>query len=174
MDIENLIKKVEESRDGKLDLSSDEDLSIAVMNLVSIEEHLYFTGMKTGKGEYFALLNEVRDIRKSLLKELVKNQEGEMWCISKHLLGSSMRLIEVGNKHLAKKKDRKAKEMFEKAWHLYSMFWGLNLGLAKKSEIPAGEIYKMKSEYDTAMHINRGFSSKLSDIVKRIIDCCKE
>lgn len=31
------------------DLSSDQDLSIAIMNLISIEEHLVFSGAKTGK-----------------------------------------------------------------------------------------------------------------------------
>ena len=41
--IEELLKKVEESKKGKLDLSSDEDLSIAVMNLISIEEHFFFS-----------------------------------------------------------------------------------------------------------------------------------
>jgi len=38
--IEQFLKKVQESKKGKLDLSSDEDLSIAIMNLISIEEHL--------------------------------------------------------------------------------------------------------------------------------------
>ncbi len=36
----------------KMDLSSDQDLSIAIMNLVSIEEHFFFTGAKLDKPEY--------------------------------------------------------------------------------------------------------------------------
>lgn len=32
-----------------LDLSSDEDLSIAIMNLISIEEHLFFTAQKQAR-----------------------------------------------------------------------------------------------------------------------------
>jgi len=39
--IKDLLKKVEESKKEKLDLSSDEDLSVAVMNLISIEEHFF-------------------------------------------------------------------------------------------------------------------------------------
>jgi len=35
--IDQFIKKAQESKQNMLDLSSDEDLSIAIMNLVSIE-----------------------------------------------------------------------------------------------------------------------------------------
>ena len=45
---EDLLKKIEKAtKKGGVDLSSDEDLSIAVMNLVSIEEHFFFTADKT-------------------------------------------------------------------------------------------------------------------------------
>ncbi|MCX6719845.1 MAG: hypothetical protein NTV36_01945 [Candidatus Staskawiczbacteria bacterium] len=84
--VEEFIKKVQEDKDNQLDLSSDEDLSIAIMNLISIEEHFFFTGNKTGKPEYFDLLATAREMRKDLLKRIVKDPEGEVWCISKHLL----------------------------------------------------------------------------------------
>ena len=35
------------------DLSTEEDLAIAIMNLISLEEHFFFTGAKTDKPEYF-------------------------------------------------------------------------------------------------------------------------
>ena len=81
--IEELLKKVEESKKGKLDLSSDEDLSVALMNLVSIEEHFFFSGAKTGNEKYFDLLNQTRQIRKELLAKLVKDVEpgSEVWCL---------------------------------------------------------------------------------------------
>lgn len=50
----------------KLDFSSDEDFSIAIMNLISIEEHLFFTYNKTKNEKYLELLNEVREIVKVL------------------------------------------------------------------------------------------------------------
>ena len=54
--INELIQKVDEMKKAdKMDLSSDQDLSIAIMNLVSIEEHFFFTGAKTGKPEYYDL-----------------------------------------------------------------------------------------------------------------------
>ena len=160
MEMKELLKKVEKLKKEELDLSSDEDLSIAVMNLISIEEHLYFSGMKTSKKLYFDLLKEVREMRKELLKDLLKKPEGEEWCISKHLLACSMRLIEVGNKYLNKDK-KKAEEMFVRAFDLYSLFWSLNLKL-----ISSDEIIK-KEEKDK-------WSKKLSGIVKKLIDCCKE
>ena len=122
--IEELLKKVEESKKGKLDLSADEDLSVAVMNLISIEEHFFFTGAKTGKSEYFDLLNKTREMRKELLKKLVKDVEpgSEVWCISKHLLAASMRLIEVGTKYYSEGKKKEAEDLFSKAYDLCLSF----------------------------------------------------
>lgn len=38
------------------DLSSDQDLTIAIMNLISIEEHLVFSGAKTGKNSFYDMI----------------------------------------------------------------------------------------------------------------------
>ena len=100
---QTLIKKVERVvNKHELDLSSGEDLSVGVMNLIAIEEHLFFTAQKTGKKKYLDLLNEIRLMRTSLLKRIIKNYEGEEWCIGKHLLSASMRIMEVGTKELKK------------------------------------------------------------------------
>lgn len=123
-DIEQFIKKFhEDKKQNKLDLSLDEDLSIAIMNLVSIEEHFYFTAEKTKKKKYFDLLKEAREMRKDLLKKIVKNPEGEIWCISKHLLASSMRLMEVGTKLLNENRKDEAYDLFDKSYKLYTLFW---------------------------------------------------
>ncbi|MBI2661046.1 hypothetical protein HYX09_02125, partial [Candidatus Woesearchaeota archaeon] len=86
------MEKINNAKKGSFDLSKDEDLSIAIMNLISLEEHFYFTAMKTNNSEYLNMLNAVREMRKSLLKKIVTSPKGEEWCISKHLLASSMRL----------------------------------------------------------------------------------
>src|SRR3989344_4892855 len=70
----------------------EEDLSIAIMNLISLEEHFYFTAEKTGQDGYFDLLNQTREIRKQLLAKMIDRHEGETWCITKHLLAATMRL----------------------------------------------------------------------------------
>ena len=168
--VQELIKKVSESKKGQLDLSSDEDLSIAIMNLVSIEEHFFFTGAKTGKSEYYEMLNKAREMRKELLKKIVKDYEGENWCISKHLLAASMRLMEVGTKQLGMGKKEEAHDLFGKAYNLYSLFWGLNMKLIKTDDI--------KKIDDNALNKHdkekKGFMGKLGELVRKVIDCCIE
>jgi len=169
--IDEFIKKVQDSKkENKLDLSSDEDLSIAIMNLVSIEEHFFFTAKKTGNDKYFDLLKEVREMRKDLLKKIIKEYEGEVWCISKHLLASSMRLMEVGTKALGRGNDKEAKEMFEKAYNLYSLFWGLNLKVVDTKNIEKIEDGKLNNTDSD----KKGVFAKLGGLVKKAVDCCIE
>ncbi|MFH8080874.1 MAG: hypothetical protein QXO84_03285 [Candidatus Aenigmatarchaeota archaeon] len=179
---DEFLKKIEKiMKEKKIDLSSDEDLSIGVMNLISIEEHLFFTAKKTGKDKYFAMLNEVREMRKVLLKKLIKDYEGEVWCISKHLLAASMRLIEVGTKQLNKGNKKEAEEMFEYAYRLYTMFWGLNLGLIDVKDIDKKKIFEeSKKEHYLSEELKeedeekKSFFAKLKKAFEKAIDCCKE
>lgn len=156
-----LVKKIEQmKKTGEIDLSTEEDLSIAVMNLVSLEEHFFFTNAKTGKEGYLDLLLEVREIRKSLLKKLIDKHEGETWCISKHLLGATMRLIEVGTKLYSDGKKDEAKETYKKANEIYSLFWALRLKL-----IDTAGFKKVAAEEQPWT---------LNDIVNKLVDCCDE
>ncbi len=187
----NKVKKVEKGHE--LDLSSDEDLSIAVMNLISIEEHLFFTAQKTEQKAYFDLLFETREMRKSLLKKLIKEYDGEVWCISKHLLAASMRLMEVGTKALATQK-KQAYEFFEQAYRLYNLFWALNLKLISKeklsSEVKVAALEKIsrddnlffpKTKEEKKVFTqknkeaaNEGWWSKLGSALNKALDCCRE
>lgn len=106
----------------KADLTNKEDLAVAVMNLISIEEHLSFTVMKTGKKEYLPVLGSVRKLRIRLLRMLVKNTEGELWCISKHLLAATMRQMETATKYIDTDED-KANEILKGAFGTYGLFW---------------------------------------------------
>jgi predicted S18 family serine protease len=169
--VEEFIKKIQDSKkDHKFDLSTEEDLSVAIMNLISIEEHFFFTAQKTGDNKYFDLLAEVREMRKSLMKKMIKDYEGEVWCISKHLLASSMRLMEVGTKLLGKGKKVEAKEMFGKAYDLYNLFWGLNLNVIETKNIQKIENDKLNKN-DTQKN---SVFAKLGVLVKKAVDCCIE
>ncbi len=169
--INEFVKKVNSSKDHAMDLSSDEDLSIAIMNLISIEEHFFFTANKTGKPEYFDLLNTAREMRKELLKKIIKEYEGEVWCISKHLLSASMRLMEVGTKAQGRGNKQEAEAMFKKSYELYSIFWGLNLKM-----IDIGQVKKIDENQIDKKDENKkdGLVSKLGKMVQHAIDCCKE
>ena len=163
--VKNWINKIEEVRKGDVDLSRDEDLSIALMNLISLEEHFYFTAMKTNNQNYLEMLNSVRNLRKQLLAKIVRNPKGEEWCISKHLLGASMRLMEVGTKELAKKNSKEANLFFTSAFDLYSLFLGINVNMTGMKELNTN-----LKQYNK----ENGLLQKFSEIVKKIVDCCKE
>jgi DNA-binding protein H-NS len=157
--IDEFLLKIETLKEKSgVDLSTAEDLSLAVMNLISLEEHFFFTGVKINKDEYFDTAEEIRSLRKELLKELMPNHEGETWCISKHLLSSVMRLIEVGNKLQSENKKDEAKKMFERAYKVYSIFWALKLKLIDSRQIK-----------NTAKE-----NSNLEDLVGKLADCCNE
>lgn len=177
-DIQRFLEKVKKMEKGeKLDLSSDEDLSIGIMNLISMEEHFFFTYNKTEDKKYLELLDEIRKMRKDLLKKIIKDYEGEGWCISKHLLAASMRLMEVGTKALAKGEKKDAEEMFQKSYHLYSLFWGLNLDLVSTKNIKHANSKEIAFVSETPKPQLKGSTSifeKLGKLVQKAIDCCKE
>lgn len=175
--VRRFIEKVKKMEKGeRLDLSSGEDLSIGIMNLISTEEHLFFSGNKTGDVKYFDLLDEVRKMRVSLLKEIIKEYNGEVWCISKHLLAASMRVMEVGTKALKSGEKEKAYDYFKKSYHLYNLFWGLNLGVVKTSELSKGKAFTNKDETPLEYKDEKGnsFLGKMSSMIGKVLDCCKE
>ena len=158
---ETLLLRVEKiKQSGSVDLSTEEDLSLAIMNLISLEEHFFFTGVKTKKSEYFDLLGEIRNTRKELLAKMMDKNEGETWCISKHLLAATMRLMEVGTKLHSDGKQAEAREIFDKAYKMYSVFWALRLKL-----IDASGFKKIAAS-------EKPWS--FEDIVDKLVDCCDE
>lgn len=163
-EVKKWIIKIEQVKKGEADLSRDEDLSIALMNIISLEEHFYFTAMKTSNQKYLEMLNSIRELRKNLLAKIVTNPQGEEWCISKHLLASSMRLIEVGTKELAKGGTKEANMFFKSAFELYSLFFAINMKMVDAKNL------EMNFEEDK----NSGIMQRFSAVVKKIVDCCKE
>jgi len=176
------------------DLSSDQDLSIAIMNLISIEEHLVFSGAKTGKTAYYDLIKEVRETRKNLLQKIIPSYEGEVWCMSKHLLATSMRLMEVGTKQQSLGKDEEAYKMFNSAYDMYCLFWGLNMGMMETKDLKwiepdIEQVKKLTVKATEAMQNNSvetkveevvetsepaGALAKMKRFVRKAVDCCIE
>lgn len=188
LSMEEMIKKMDAAKKANpLDLSSDQDLSIALMNLISLEEHFFFSGAKTGKTSFYDLINTVRDMRKELMERIVKKstaETGEVWCISKHLLAASMRLMEVGTKANASGKKEDAYELFNKAYDLYSLFWGINMDLinvagVKKIEPEVCEVALNNQEKSDKSEKSVGTEHKstvkrLGEWVKNAVNCCIE
>jgi hypothetical protein len=156
-DFTKIIEKLRGEVGG--DLSTAEDLSLAVMNLISLEEHFFFTASKTGKSEYFDMAGKVREIRKEAMKRLIGEHEGETWCATKHLLSAAMRLIEVGNKLNSEGKKDEAKKTYAEAYQVYSIFWALKLKLVDVKTVVSAKSDKPLS---------------VEDLVTKLADCCSE
>ena len=196
---ENVKEFVERIDAGKKvnpkDLSSDQDLSIAIMNLISIEEHLVFSGAKTGKTSYYDLIKDIRETRKNLLQKIIPSYEGEVWCMSKHLLATSMRLMEVGTKQQTLGHDEEAYKMFNTAYDMYCLFWGLNMGMmetkdlkwiepdleeVKKITAKAEEFSKeensapAKKAAEPVENEQSSALAKMKKFVRKAVDCCIE
>src|SRR3990167_1506460 len=162
--IKEWLGKIENIRKSNVDLSRDEDLSIALMNLISLEEHFFFTAIKTENQSYLEMLHSVRELRVNLMKKIVKEPKGEEWCISKHLLAASMRLMEVGTKELSKGNKEEANNFFKQSFNLYSMFFAINLKMIETEKLVHNEEFKKEEK----------LMSRFSAIIKKIVDCCKE
>lgn len=164
---------VEKVKHKGVDLSLEEDLSIGLMNLVSLEEHFFFSAMKTNDDKYLELLNKTRELRKKFLAKFVVQPDGEEWCISKHLLAASMRLYEVGTKELANANKQSAKQYFDSAFQLYSLFFAINLKLLKgNSETAENDLVKVKKVNDREQ--SKSIFASATEFFKKAVDCCKE
>ena len=186
------------------DLSSDQDLTIGIMNLISIEEHLIFSGAKTGKTSFYDMVYEIREMRKNLMLKVIPSYEGEVWCISKHLLSASMRLLEVGTKQLGMGRKEEAYKLSDQSYDLYCMFWGLNMNLidtkdvkwinndeekvkeitaqleeAKKTDLVSDIKTEEKSEpvlvgKEETKEAGSSFFGKMKSVIRKAVDCCIE
>lgn len=193
--VKEFVERIDASKKlNPKDLSSDQDLSIAIMNLISIEEHLVFSGAKTGKTSYYDLIKEIRETRKNLLQKIIPSYEGEVWCMSKHLLATSMRLMEVGTKQQSLGKDEEAYKMFNSAYDMYCLFWGLNMGMMetkdlkwiepdveelKKITVKASEALQSSPVAETVVQNEtvveeEGALAKMKRIVRKAVNCCIE
>ncbi len=194
--VKEFVERIDASKKvNPKDLSSDQDLSIAIMNLISIEEHLVFSGAKTGKTSYYDLIKDIRETRKNLLQKIIPSYEGEVWCMSKHLLATSMRLMEVGTKQQTLGHDEEAYKMFNTAYDMYCLFWGLNMGMMETKELKwiepdleevkkittkAAEFSKEKvtepvvKEAEPVEAEPSSALSKMKKFVRKAVDCCIE
>ena len=125
---------------------------------------------------------------------IIKSYKGEVWCISKHLLATCMRLMEVGTKALSAGKKDEAYMFFDKAYTMYTLFWGLNLNALDEDEAKKiikninpktlENIDKTKQENNQEKTQNKEENiktdnkdssfSKLKNFVSKAVNCCRE
>lgn len=107
---------------NRLDLSSDQDLTIGLMNLLFIEDIL-----SDKNSDLFKMVSGVRgELMDRIVKKSDKNRQ-----ISEQLLLESMQLMDAGDKS-----DGVATyQNYDSAYEKYSLFWGVNMGLVNKKDI---------------------------------------
>ena len=190
-DLKEFIEKVDQAKKmNPKDLSSDQDLTIGIMNLISIEEHLMFSGAKTEKTGYYDLIEQIRELRKKLMLKVIPSYEGEVWCISKHLLSSSMRLMEVGTKQQSLGNKKEAYELFNQSYELYCLFWGLNMNILNlenvkwvkddineikeiSKKIKDNPVIEAEIKKENPSDDKKVFSG-LKETIKKMVNCCIE
>ena len=120
------------------------------------------------------------------MQKVIPEYEGEVWCISKHLLASSMRLMEVGTKQQSLGHKEEAYKLFNQAYELYCLFWGLNMNMlniddVKWVEDKVEDIKKISAKLETVstpvkVEENKPSSAlaKMKAFVRKAVDCCIE
>ena len=107
---------------NRLDLSSDQDLTIGLMNLLFIEDIL-----SDKNSDLFKMVSGVRgELMDRIVKKSDKNRQ-----LSEQLLLESMQLFDAGNKTSG----AVAYQNYDSAYEKYSLFWGVNMGLVNKKDI---------------------------------------
>ena len=139
------------------------------------------------------MINDVREMRKNLMLKIIPSYEGEVWCISKHLLATSMRLMEVGTKQQSMGNVKDAYDLFNQAYDLYCLFWGLNMNIIDAKEISwkpdtveavkkdaealiakSEEAKTVETPADTSVEAPTTLMGKLKSVVRKAVDCCIE
>ena len=185
--VKEFVEKIDATKKvNPKDLSSDQDLTIALMNLISIEEHLIFSGAKTGKTSFYDLVEQVREMRKTLMQKVIP------------LLASAMRLMEVGTKQQSLGHKEEAYRLFDQAYELYCLFWGLNMNMINVDEVKwvedkAEDIKKISAKLEAVSGSGAAVSSdakaapaekaadkpqtamgRMKAFVRKAVDCCIE
>lgn len=118
----NLMKKVsvadEQRKTNPLDLSSDQDLTIALMNLVAVEDAVPDSQI----GEM------VRNIRKNLMARMVSDDKIQVQAYE--FLVQATRKIDKANKLLEAGDKKVAYEMYDAAYEAYVLFLATVYGIS--------------------------------------------
>lgn len=121
----SLVQNVERADVAKkvnpLDLSSDQDLTIGLMNLLAIED----------LAPDSQIAQMVRDIRVDLMRPIVDKAalDGDVWQVLEQMLVSVMSLIKTGDAAQQKGDVRAAYDAYDRAYEGYALFWGTVMGM---------------------------------------------
>ena len=116
-----LVKQIEYADEQKkvnpLDLSSDQDLTVALINLIAIEDFVPDS----------QIAQMIHQIRVKLMQPIVDKAviDGDVWQVLEKILSSVGALIHIGNQALQRGDKAAAYRAYDDAYEAYAMFWGL-------------------------------------------------
>ena len=107
------------------DLGLIDELIELLKQLTSIESHAFSSYVSTKEDKFLKISSKVRELRTKYLSLIAKN-EGQGWCLSKHLIESMMRLQECYTRFISTGQLEEAKICSEDYFDLYALFLLLN------------------------------------------------
>ncbi|MBR5153239.1 MAG: hypothetical protein IKW57_00375 [Alphaproteobacteria bacterium] len=116
--LKNAVEQIDNAKKvNPLDLSADQDLTIALMNMIAIEKN----------SNYPKLVQMVRDIRTDLMRPMLENvqYDGDIWPMSEKLLGKMAEQMDHGNHALESKKTQEAYAAYDAVFDAWVIFMGI-------------------------------------------------
>jgi hypothetical protein len=113
-------------KSDKLDVGFFDDAIFCLSNMVALENHSINSYLQTKKKVFLEIAEMTRKDRSKLLYKLVKENNGEGYCMSKHTLAVGISMKELGNRFLEEKDFEMANELFEKAGLYENLFKLIN------------------------------------------------
>jgi len=106
----------------ELDVSEIRDWAYAMANLIEAEVHLHKTFVDTKDERYLDIIEGLRQMRKEVFEDFIRNRSEGIWCWSKHMLSLMMELSEVASKELDSGNKEMAKKYFELSQQALELF----------------------------------------------------
>lgn len=120
--LKNAVEQIDNAKKvNPLDLSADQDLTIALMNMVAIEKY----------SNYPKLVQMVRDIRTDLMRPMLEGvqYDGDVWSMSENLLCEMAEQMDRGNHALESGKTQEAYSAYDSAYQAWVIFMGILCGV---------------------------------------------
>lgn len=134
---QSALKGLGDADPAKLDVSGGEDLCNLISNCLGAEQHLSASAALPGGEKFIGPLQRMREMRrKAMAKLLPADAEGQIWCVTKHLLAASMHSKEVGDKLSAEGKPEEAKAFYEQAEELKKGALSMSAGAKAGGQCP--------------------------------------
>lgn len=108
------------------DLGMVEDTFELCKNLTSMEAHGFGSFITTKDKKYAEFTKKIRELRTKYLSMITKREDSQIWCISKHIVESCMRLQEIYTRFLSMGKLEEAEKCADDYGELYLLFLELN------------------------------------------------